>query len=557
MLPKYRFQPEDARNFTKDGAWFRDANGRYVLFRGVNFGPRSKMPPYLPVYPLGFHVLSKQVLAEELDAVKGLLAHLKRLGFNVVRLVIQWKGIAPHPDTTANGDYLDAVKTIIEELFKLGIYSLIDFHQDLASERYGGDGFPDWAINYPPSPPGRIEPTVGWCLRYCRFPLPSLPLVLLTLNARVRSTLRSFWQNKTRNGSNQFSTQDMFLKSIRETADRFKNLNGVLGYEPFNEPHPVGFKEEEFEEHYLGQFYEKAINELAAVDENSSIFIEPRVNWTVFKRPSKIETYLPGSIPGKKTVFSFHYYDSWTQFRANLHWHDDMSKKKELWSRVFKKILHAAKQRDVIPFLTEYGCDYFGKCAWQARAKANGFYYETQSQAYMDLSLQQIEQHLLNSTLWAFDLYASLQHKDNWNNEDSSLLDWNRQLHHPDILARPYPMRSSAVPSLLFFDAFSGHGVTMLRGKPVCGDPTVIYVPDEFHYQNGFEVHYTSGTVDWDRENHLLYWYPDAEQTRHQIIICPEKSFIESALPPSSRDMVSETRWVFNVGSGVSSFLLP
>jgi Cellulase (glycosyl hydrolase family 5)/Glycoside hydrolase family 5 C-terminal domain len=549
MLPKYRFVPEDARNFTKDGAWFRDANGRYVLFRGVNFGPRSKMPPYLPVYPLAFHVLSKQMLAGELQAVKGLLAQLKRLGFNVVRLVVQWKGIAPDPDTLANKEYLDAVEIIVEELFKLGIYSLIDFHQDLASERYGGDGFPDWAISYPPSLPECVKPTASWCLRYCGFPLPSLPLVLPTLNAMVRRTLRSFWQNKTRNG-NKSSTQDMFLKSIRETADRFKYLNGVLGYEPFNEPHPVGFKDEEFEEHYLGQFYEKAIKELTAGDEKSFVFIEPRVNWTVFKRPSKIKTYLPESIPNKRTVFSFHYYDSWTQFYANLHWHDDMSKKKELWSRVFKKILHAAKKRDVIPFLTEYGCDYFGTWAWQAPAKAGGFCYKTQNQAYMDLSLQQIEDHLLNSTLWAFDLYASLEHKDNWNNEDSSLLDRHRRIQNPQILARPYPMRSSAVPSLLFFDAFRRHGVTMLRGKPVCGDPTVIYVPDEIHYQNGFEVHYTSGSVDWDRENHLLYWYPDAEQTRHQIIICPEKGFVESALPTSSRDLVSETMGVFKVGLG-------
>ena len=36
----------------KSGHWFRDEHLRYALFRGVNFGSRSKLPPYLPIAPL-------------------------------------------------------------------------------------------------------------------------------------------------------------------------------------------------------------------------------------------------------------------------------------------------------------------------------------------------------------------------------------------------------------------------------------------------------------------------------------------------------------------------
>jgi hypothetical protein len=49
---------------------------------------------------------------------------------------------------------------------------------------------------------------------------------------------------------------------------------------------------------------------------------------------------------------------------------------------------------------------------------------------------------------------------------------------------------------MLFFDSFAKYGVTMFEGTPVSDAPTVMYVPDEFQYPDGFEVRYTSGHVD-------------------------------------------------------------
>ena len=525
MARKYTFKPEDARTFKKDGSWFVDSSGRYILFRGVNFGSRSKMAPYLPVYPLGLHVLRKDVLKRELQTVKGEMAELKRLGFNVVRLVIQWKGVAPYSHAKANGEYLEAVRIIVEELFKLGIYSFIDFHQDLASEKYGGDGFPDWAIRFPPSPPAYVRPVMQWSTRYSWFSVP------FPLSARVRQTLWSFWRNKTRNGRRRFAVQDMLVDSVCATAEAFKNVKGILGYEPFNEPHPVSYRKDVFEREHLGPFYTKVIDRIAAIDPESPVFIEPRVDWTVCKRPSRIRTFLPGTFPGKKTVFSFHYYDARTQILAFFGIRDWMSGKDKRWGRVFKKILHAAHERDLIPFLTEYGCDYFGETAWQAPARVGIIKYGAQSSAYMDVSLRKIEEHLLNSTLWVFDLYSTLDHFDNWNMEDSSLMDWNRQIRDTNIIARPYPMRSSAKPTLLSFDSSTKHCVVMFEGKPVSKEPTVVYIPNEYQYPGGFEVRHTRGDLSWDLPNHLLYWYPDAKETEHQLVVCPKDGFNPAQLP--------------------------
>ena len=61
---------EDRKGIWKSGSWFRDQENRYLLFRGVNFGSRSKMPPYLPIAPLEVHELSKLDLNKEIESVR-------------------------------------------------------------------------------------------------------------------------------------------------------------------------------------------------------------------------------------------------------------------------------------------------------------------------------------------------------------------------------------------------------------------------------------------------------------------------------------------------------
>ena len=75
------FSAEGRKGIWKSGSWFRDEEKRYVLFRGVNFGSRSKMPPYLPIAPLDVHDISKLDLKKEIESVKTGLDFLKNLGF--------------------------------------------------------------------------------------------------------------------------------------------------------------------------------------------------------------------------------------------------------------------------------------------------------------------------------------------------------------------------------------------------------------------------------------------------------------------------------------------
>src|SRR6185503_16152923 len=81
----YNYTPGNARDLEKNGIWFRDREGRYATFRGVNFAGRSKAFPYLP-FPI-----------EDFASVQPELDRLRELGFNFVRLLVMWKALEPTP----------------------------------------------------------------------------------------------------------------------------------------------------------------------------------------------------------------------------------------------------------------------------------------------------------------------------------------------------------------------------------------------------------------------------------------------------------------------------
>ena len=157
----------------------------------------------------------------------------------------------------------------------------------------------------------------------------------------------------------------------------------------------------------------------------------------------------------------------------------------------------------------------------------------------MDLQFKQIEAKLLNATYWNYDLYNTETEKDNWNCENFSLLGPHHEFRQRDVVVRPYPMRSSAEPTLLLFDIGTKHCVIALQGSTVSA-ATIIYVPN-LHYPEGFEVRATGATLDWDASRQLLEWMPDTTRERNQVIICPPDAFDAETLPSQVQESLPFT----------------
>lgn len=565
------FSAEGRKGIWKSGSWFRDEEKRYVLFRGVNFGSRSKMPPYLPIAPLDVHDISKLDLKKEIESVKTGLDLLKNLGFNIVRLLISWKAIEPRPNPNLEEllpegrKYLEYMKEIIDELHARNLYIILDFHQDIANEVYGGDGFPDWAIvideeHEKPKPP--TKPDKKWQFKYM-------------INKSLKETLKSFWENDLTNldeGLKNYPVRTHLEKTIGQTVKFFKSLNDGLGHpailaiEPFNEPHPSTIPKKEFEAKYLMDYYRNVNSEIEKFDKTLFIFIEPRVDWIMpadsggmpvsygaspldvkssFKMDfiknvmvdkklvtKKLETYLPSDLNsisrfGNNGVLSFHYYDTLAVASSFVKIPESLYTYKIEFPVIFSQLSQAATERGLIPFITEFGA----------------FQEAEQIREYLDLQYNQIEAFLLNATIWNYDLYNTEEGKDNWNYENYSLLGPDRKPRNVDAVARPYPMRSSAEPILIFFDIDSKYASIVLKGKVFTGEPTVIYIPFDIHYSPEFTVWSTSNELKWDKMNNLLYWYPSKDQDYNQLVIGKGKldKLETEFLPGQSKDLVGKT----------------
>ncbi len=258
-------------------------------------------------------------------------------------------------------------------------------------------------------------------------------------------------------GLDNYPVRTHLEKTVGQTVKFFKALNNgnghpaILGFSPFNEPHPVGLGKQFFEESILKEFYSNILKEINKFDNKAFVFIEPRLDWTVYPATDiglelQFHTWLPADskfIEQYKSqgIFSFHYYDPWTISYALFNIPDNMHNKQKEWPKIFYELHEAAISRGLVPFLTEFG----GSHDWEqlyTDIQPKEAYQAKQIRAYMDLQFQQVEAHLLNATYWNYDLYNTVDDRDNWNLENFSLLGPKRIPRHIDITARPYPKYS-------------------------------------------------------------------------------------------------------------------
>jgi endoglycosylceramidase len=261
--------PPDWR-LVADGTSFKDGLGRTVFLRGVAAGGRSKFAPYVPFdYPDGGYATS---LAAYMD-------HAASWGIDVVRVPFTWAALEPTQGSD-DSDWLSRYDQLLDAAWSHGIWTIVDFHQDVYSESFCGDGFPAWTI--PDAGPYEHDCT-SWQLEYYS-------------NAGVTSSFDRFWDA----GS---PVQSAYLSAWSAMMARYKDKPGVLGFEPFNEPGWGTEDETTFAATTLTAFYSTMVPYVNAAAPQALVFVDPPgIDGT------NVSTALGRPDAGTGIVFAPHYY---------------------------------------------------------------------------------------------------------------------------------------------------------------------------------------------------------------------------------------------------------
>ena len=221
-----------------DGAHLRDADGRIALLRGINARVEG-------VFDVTFD--DGRIPLEEIPPLTADdCRRMRELGFDLLRLPINWSGIEPDDDAWDEA-YLALVDDAIACAGDAGLFVIVDLHQDAYSKEIGEDGAPLWAIV--PEPEMLLE-----------GPLDDLQE--RRLSRQVSRAFETFFDP-----SDPAGLQAEFLEMLEVVGARWAEHPAVIGFEIFNEPQ-TGADE-------LDVFQFAAAARLRAAAPGKLVFFEP------------------------------------------------------------------------------------------------------------------------------------------------------------------------------------------------------------------------------------------------------------------------------------------
>lgn len=199
-----------------------DAEGREVRLRGVNvnalaeyWAGRDGVPT---VFPIG---------DDDPETIAG-------TGWNVVRLLLSWSEVEPRPGEYDEG-YLEDVAGAVEEFAAVGVYTIIDLHQDAwgptlaapdgttcpegSRPALGWDGAPGWAT---------LDGGASRCA----------PGGTRELSPAVMAAWAAFFADEA--GPGGVGIQQRYVSMLAHVAGVFAAEDAVAGIDLMNEPGALG-----------------------------------------------------------------------------------------------------------------------------------------------------------------------------------------------------------------------------------------------------------------------------------------------------------------------------
>jgi endoglycosylceramidase len=463
----------------KEGKYLVDPEGSVVILRGYNLCTKTAQTPE----QLGFDMRNAMLLRQS--------------GVSVVRLGVPWVNVQPYLlFVDADGDseelqydmqFLASIKRTIKLLSEVGIYTLVDFHQDAYSAPWGF-GAPSWAM----VAGGTNTPNFAWPMNTFGGSTYVLKNGPQNIETDLNAAFDAFWtdqpvssviRHKTNN--QPFTLWETYGRMLKFVSGYLSDQQGnILGYDPINEPEPGSRWIEgyippsdadpspfnfangcpEFDQFYLAEFYRRcAIPNLRLGHPDAMIWFEPNIYFD-YNAPTFLD-----NLEVENTGFNFHNYDSFAPAE----------------SRFLDPVNNALNYQSSfdVPLL----CSEFGGTSEMADI-----------QAVADIN----DQHMLSAIFWAWFNNAQFNFFAPGNSPNdpramgvvqqmsAELVSPNVNQAMLEILTRVYPRVTAGTPisfSTTETKKFKFEFSNQLPNNEIGTGVTLIVVPAAV-YPNGFDV---------------------------------------------------------------------
>ncbi len=411
--PEERYEPPapaDSVNpaaspLVAEGHYFRDSSGGVVFLHGINVAGNSKVPPF------------KGITSESQLEV------LPALGVNTIRLLFTWEAFEPVQGEYSD-DYLAYYKQVVQWADQLGLYVVVDFHQD-AYSRYAlrgcGEGFPQWAVTpeVTPATPDNDASCRSWGVQ-------------MLINQSLNTTWSHFHSDK-------YGAKRAYLAMVGKVVEQMSTHDNVIGYELINEP--MGSDEELF------TLFDQVGKRIRQKDPDAILFIPTH---TLVSGGTRKDTLDRPDFDNM--AYSPHYYNGSVLLLKNWPGTDP--------SGQLDKLREKADNWGVPMFLSEFGAPAGTK---------DGL-------GYIAAQLDWLDEYWIASAQWNYTPGWREDAKDGWNMEDLSIVDDQGALRDNFVL-RPHPQRIGGAPQSFILD---NDGFTLAwKNNPAYG-ATIVFVPEGY-----------------------------------------------------------------------------
>lgn len=390
--------------------FLRTPDGRRAVLRGANLAGAHKNTPYF-----GFHQ------AADYQRLRNVW------GMNAIRFLIVWAAIEPEKGVYDEA-YLDGVRERLGWAKDAGLSVVIDMHQDVYGEGFGGDGAPRWTCDE--SHYAAFKPHDQWFLNY--------------LDPNVVACVDGFYASD--------ELVQHYIEAWRRVAEKVRDNDAVVGFDVMNEPPWGSSTMNAFEETTLQGFYEKVVPKVRAVAPDWVAFLEPGAN-----RNLGVATGLV-KFPFANVVYSPHAYSSAAELGNGF----DPSARNSLMGNI-AALQNEAEALDAALWIGEYG----------GTTTSSGIV------EYMDAGYDGTSAVAAANVYWAYDA----------NSGGYGMLE-DDQTDKPvllDALVRPFPELTAGDPVSWDYDETTGKFTYTWHPDAKVTEPTVLSVASRI-YPNGYDV---------------------------------------------------------------------